>query len=1049
MTNLSGSNTINDWENSEMIGQNKETPHNTLIPYSNIESALKGFKNSPYYQSLNGEWKFHWVKKPEDRPKDFYKDNFDISGWNDIPVPSNWQLEGYGTPIYTNYIYPYSINTKEIPSIDHQYNPVGSYKKEFTIPNEWKDREVFIHFDGVQSAFYLWINGERVGYSQGSMTPAEFNITKFLKQSNNSVAVEVYRWSDGSYLEDQDTWRLSGIYRDVYLFSTPKVHVRDFFVYCNLDEHYRDAELHVKIKLSNYSSELIEGNRIELFLVDKDSNLMEIIPIISSEMPSIKPGGEIELKLGAMVENPRKWSAEIPFLYEFVITLKNSKEEIIEVEHCKFGFKKVGFNSKGKILINGKSIIFKGVNRHDHDPDHGRAVPLERMMEDIKILKQNNINAVRTSHYPNHPAWYDLCDEYGIYVMDECNLEAHGLRDILPKSDPKWTEACIDRMISVVERDKNHPCIFMWSLGNEAGTGENLVKMKNAAVEIDPTRKIHYEGDEDLTYSDVFSIMYPPIRDLITLGELKPLKMKFPIRKTINPENYKGMPIILCEYSYSPGNSTGFLQEYMDVFEKYDNMVGGFIWDYIDKGLRKIDKSGKEFWAYGGDYGDEPNDKNVCINGIIMPDRKPQPALYEVKKVYQNIKVYPIDLSIGKVNIHNKYNFRTLDFVELLWELTANGALVQEGKIATLSLDPETHQEITIPIEKNDLNPNKEYFLTIKFALKENLPWAEHGYVVAWDQFKMPFGELKQPEVDIQSISPLEVSDLPTAIRVIGKDFTITIGKNCGAIESFVYDGVELLCTPLMPNFTRVYTDNDLGAEYFSHTPRQKGIWKKATEQRKVIETKIEQVEPEFVSIKAISEVQYGLAKYESNYRIYGNGEIIVENIFTPSKNMLKFGMQMSISNQYNKITWYGRGPHENYWDRKTGAPVGLYSCNVDDFKFDYVRPQENGNRCDIRGITFTNENGLGIAAIGLPLISVSAWPYTEDDLENAEHVNELPKRETITINLDYKQRGVGTGLQLDAFRGTPTIKKYRLEKNKPYKYCFKLKAVNQDSIKI
>ena len=654
-------NPVIDWENSEMIGQNKESAHNTLILYPDIKSAIGGIKKSPFYKTLNGKWKFNWSKNPSERPLDFYKVGFNSDGWKEIPVPSNWQLEGYGVPIYTNFIYPHSINIKQIPGIDHQNNPVGSYRTEFTIPKEWEDREIFIHFDGVQSAFYIWINGEKVVYSQGSMTPAEFNITRFLKKDSNILAVEVYRWSDGSYLEDQDMWRLSGIYRDVYFFSTPKLHIRDFFVFCDLDVGYKDAELKIRAKIRNYSEKKLEGNRIELILLDASHNIVGSEPLVAAGIPPVQPSKEIEINLQTNIKNPNKWSAEKPYLYEVILTLKNYKGELIEVERCKFGFRKVEFKNNGEILINGKSIIFKGVNRHEHDPDHGRAITYDRMIQDIKILKQFNINAVRTSHYPNHPKWYELCDEYGIYVLNECNLESHGLRHILPKSDPKWTNTVVDRMVRMVERDKNHPCIFMWSLGNEAGSGDNFIKMKKAALEIDPTRKIHYEGDNDLIVSDVFSSMYTPIKDLEKSGRLESVKLIVPESKKITPQMYKGMPRILCEYAHSAGNSTGYLQEYMDIFEKYENCVGGFIWDFIDKAFRKKDEKGNEFWAYGGDFGDEPNDRHFCINGIVTPDRKPNPALYEVKKVYQNVKVYPIDLALGKVKVHNKYKFINLN----------------------------------------------------------------------------------------------------------------------------------------------------------------------------------------------------------------------------------------------------------------------------------------------------------------------------------------------------------------------------------------------------
>ncbi|MFX1451027.1 MAG: glycoside hydrolase family 2 TIM barrel-domain containing protein, partial [Promethearchaeota archaeon] len=689
-----------DWENSEFIAWNKEPAHATILPYQDIKSALGGSREqSDYYKSLNGNWKFNWVKKPSDRPVDFYKPEFDVNNWDEIPVPSNWQLHGYGIPIYTNVKYPFSVKTKHIPSIDHNYNPVGSYRTEFLLPENWIGREIFIHFDGVKSAFYIWVNGQKVGYSQGSMTPAEFNLTNYVREGSNIIAVEVYRWSDGSYLEDQDMWRFSGIYRDVYLFSTPKVHLRDFFVRCGFDELYKNAKLKVRAKIRNYGEQSIKNYKIEVVLLDEEKEIVGPNPIMQEDM-DLNPDTEISLEILADVEEPKKWSAESPYLYEILFILKNSENEIIEVERCYFGFRFVELK-QSQIFINGRSIIFKGVNRHEHDPDHGRAVPLERMIQDIKILKQNNINAVRTSHYPNDPKFYDLCDKYGIYVLDECNLETHGLRNKLPKSKPQWTDAVVDRMVRMVERDKNYPCIFMWSLGNEAGNGRNFIKMKEAALKIDSTRIIHYEGDYELRESDVFSTMYSTPKQLEKSGQFKWVTTGF--WKIVRPGKYKDKPRMLCEYAHAMGNSLGGLQKFMDVFERYPNCVGGFIWDYIDQGLRKISDDGKEFWAYGGDFEDKPNDRNFCINGILMPDRKPNPALFEVKKVYQNIKVLPVELKKGKFRIYNKYNFIKLDIFDISWELTANGKIIQEAKLPKLAIDPGVKQDVEIPFEEPEL----------------------------------------------------------------------------------------------------------------------------------------------------------------------------------------------------------------------------------------------------------------------------------------------------------------------------------------------------------
>lgn len=1026
-----------DWENSRMIGKNKEPAHNTLIPYQDIESALQGiYDGSLYFKSLNGNWKFNWVKKPSDRPIDFYKVGFNVNEWDDLPVPSNWQMYGYGIPIYSNSKYPYSVKKKKIPSINHEYNPVGSYRTEFLVPNIWEEREVFIHFAGVKSAFYLWVNGNFVGYSQGSMTPAEFNITRYIQEGSNILAVEVYRWSDGSYLEDQDMWRFSGIFRDVFLFATPKIHLRDFFVFCNLDQSYIDALLKVKAKICNYEENIKENYKIELILVDKDHNIADSNPLVD-QIISIEGNAEVVINMEVGVKNPIKWSAEIPYLYTIILVLKDNSEKIVEVESCKFGFRTVEIKNS-QIFINGKPIIFKGVNRHEHDPDYGRAIPFERMVQDVKILKQNNINAVRTSHYPNNPKWYDLCDKYGIYVLDEANVESHGLRRKLPKGKSKWADTVIDRMVSMVERDKNYSCVFMWSLGNEAGFGKNFIKMKEAALNIDPTRPIHYEGDYKLKISDVFSTMYTTPKILAKSGQLLKVR-QHGIYRPVKPEMYKDKPRILCEYAHAMGNSLGNFQEYMDLFEKYDNCIGGFIWDFIDQGLRKISHEGREYWAYGGDYGDEPNDNNFCCNGIVLPDRTPNPALYEVKKVYQNIKGYPVDLLEGKVRIQNKYNFISLEFIDIIWELLANGVKIEEGKLPKLALGPRREQNFIIPYKKPDLEPKTEYHLMIKFILAEETLWAEKGYILAWDQFRLPFITPKAQRLDSESIPPLHVEYFHEFIYINGNNFKVVFNKNTGVIDIYEFNGEELINSPILPNFWRAPIDNDINIlRYTSKLKRIIYRWKGVAQRRKVKNITAGVLNSSTYRISVSFKMPYGKSLYKIIYRIYGTGDILIKNSFMPRKDMVRFGMQFTIPKQYNILTWYGKGPHETMWDRKSGAAVSIYSGYLEDLIHNYVRPQENSNRTEVRWAALTNmkESGLFISHIGGTLLNVSAWPYTMEDLENANHIHEFPNRERITVNVDYKQKGVGG----DRLGILDLHEKYKLKKDIEYSYCFRIK---------
>ncbi|MFX1408629.1 MAG: glycoside hydrolase family 2 TIM barrel-domain containing protein [Promethearchaeota archaeon] len=1027
-----------DWENLEVIEINKEPAHNTFYLYSDIESALKGnYEQSSFYNFLNGKWKFHWANNPSQRPVDFYKVNYNIDQWDKIPVPSNWEMLGYGKPIYTNIQYPYSVKKKKIPNISHINNPVGSYLTTFDIPTNWLEREIFIHFRGVKSAFYIWVNGNKVGYSQGSMSPAEFNITKYINQGSNVLAVEVYRWSDGSYLEGQDMWKLSGIFRDVYLFSTPKIHIRDFFVYSDFDELYKNALLKFKIKIYNYNKNDRKSLKLKISLINQEQQDINQ-NILMEDNISVKKEEEKILTIQKNIINPLKWSAELPYLYDIILELKNSNDDTIEIAHCKFGFKKVEIEEDGGIYINGVSVKFKGVNRHEFDPDYGQAVPFERMIQDIKIMKQNNINSVRTSHYPNHPKFYELCDFYGIYVLDECNLETHGLRKILPNSDPKWAKSCIDRMIRMVERDKNHPCVFMWSLGNEAGIGNIFKMMKDETVKIDSTRPIHYENDFNQEITDVASFMYESPQSFERL-------IKKELRNHKN-NNSKVKPFMLCEYAHAMGNSLGNFQKYMDVFEKYDNAIGGFIWDFVDQGIRKYSNDGKEFWAYGGDFKDRPNDKNFCINGILLPDRKPNPALFEVKKVYQSIKILPVDLINGRFEVYNKYNFKSLDFVSIKWELTENGVITQEGLIENLQVRPNSTEDLKILFKVPKLKPNTEYHIKVMSILSKGTTWAHKGYILAWDQFKIPYESSTEIELRLDDTKKVVLDEFIDFFIIKGENFNLRVGKNTGVIEYYSFNNIELISTPLIPNFWRAPTDNDLSYSdliEMESTPAIDKSWKKASKERIILKISYENLTSNIIRIFVESEMVNTEKPLETIYNIYGNGDIIVENRIFPTRNLVRFGMQMGIPKQFDTMTWFGKGPHETMLDRKTGAAVGIYSGKVQDLIHNYVKPQENGNRTDVRWVTFTNKEGIGllVSDIGQTFLNVSAWPYTMEDLESAKHIHELPNRDTITVNIDYNQQGVGGDIPAVA----ALHKEFILRRNKEYKYSFRIRGYTKE----
>ena len=986
---------INDWENPQVLGINREPPHCSLMIYPDRESALKGVKeSSPYYLSLNGLWKFHWVEKPSDRPRDFYKPEYDVSGWDEIIVPSNWQMCGYDIPIYLNESYPFPFNPPYIP---HDYNPVGCYRREFEIPSSWEERRVFIHFDGVESAFYIWVNGEKIGYSQGSRTPAEFDITKAVKPGKNVVAVEVYRWSDGSYLECQDFWRLSGIYRGVYLFSTEDLHIRDFYIRPDLINNYKDGKLDIKVKVKNYGSLPLRG-KIEVKLVDSEEKI--IFEDLMSEV-SVEGRNEAIIEFCRLVKNPKKWSAETPYLYTLLFILKTPEGRIIEVIPSKVGFRKIEIKNS-RLLVNGVPVLLKGVNRHEHDPDTAHAISIESMIKDIKLMKQLNINTVRTSHYPNDPVWYELCDQYGIYVIDEANIEGRGKLS----NQPEWRNAFVDRVVRMVERDKNHPCVIIWSLGNETEGGPNFIEAKKELLQIDDTRPIHYEWMNSI--ADIDSTMYPSVDDLRHFGESKSKK-----------------PFIMCEYAHAMGNAVGNLREYWEVIEKYPRLIGGCIWDWVDQGLRKKTPDGKEYFAYGGDFGDHPNDGNFCLNGLLFPDHTLSPKVWEVKKVYQYVAFEPVDLLNGKVRIRNKYYFTNLKEFIISWELSEDGKIIQKGELPPLDIPPGESREVSIEIKKPQLNPGAEYWLTLSAKLAEDTLWAKKGFEVAWEQMKMPYNVPEKPLMEVNEFPPLKVEESWGKERVVveGKDFSVTFEKNTGTVSRLLYSGETVLDGngPEI-NLFRAPVDNDkwIKDEWYAL-----GLEKLRC---KVEEFRVRELKPRVVQV-------YSKIKAEGDgftfcciysWTVLGNGMIVLDtkvNSFSQEIVLPKIGVRMILPKKFENFRWYGRGPHENYVDRKTGARIGVYQKKVEDLFVPYVYPQDMGTRCDVRWCALFNNLQKGIFIICDPPMAVSALPYTAEELDKAKHTCELPQSNKVVLCIDYAHTGLG-----NASCGPPPLEKYILK---------------------
>lgn len=1035
-----------EWENLKIVGVNKEKGCCSSLPYPHQEAALSG-GTSDFIQSLNGSWKFCWSANPACRPEGFHQPEYDVSRWDEIEVPSNMEIMGYGTPIYRNFGYTSSIRKRGIPGIDHQDNPVGSYRRDFSIPKEWGRNEVYLHFDGVKSAFYLWINGKKVGYSQASMTPSRFKITPYLQKGVNYAAVEVYKWSDGSYLEDQDMWRLSGIFRDVYLLTEPKQTVGDFFAYCDLDPEYRDAVLYLNAAIKNHNAARSAFCRLQVSLLDET-----VQPVggetLTSAKGMIPEGSEKVFSLQAAVANPLKWTAETPHLYTILLTLSDENGAVLEARRSSFGFRKIEIK-ESRLLLNGKAILLKGVNRHEFHPLFGHAVPNEITEEDIRLLKAHNINAVRTAHYPNSPGFYDLCDRYGLYVMDEADLETHGLRHRIPGSDTRWASACVDRMVRMVQRDKNHPCVIIWSLGNESGYGDSFRKMKHAAREIDHTRPFHYEGDHILDISDLFSMMYAPPKVVEKIGRGETVRAgfgetnSFLIGRKVTEKQYQHKPFILCEYAHAMGNSLGNFQKYMDAFEKYPRCIGGFIWDFSDQSILKKTEFGGKFWSYGGDFGDKPNDGIFCGNGIVAADRTPHPALYEVKKVYQEIKAYPVDLSCGLVAVKNKYCFKSLSGLEMLWRVTEDGAVIQEGSTAAPPLEPGERREVTIPFTPPQGKHGSEYHLLIEFSLSEETPWARQGWPLAWDQFVLPCKKATAPSASPKLTGlPLAVEELDDCITVKGTGFSAAVEKKKGRLISFFSGGRELLQGPLKPNFWRVPTCNDIGIGNFIPLLKRDSPWKTVEAKRSVQKIRWEQPDPEQVVITVISRVRYGKTPLTLVYKIFANGSITITSEFVPARQMERFGMQAAIPGRYNHLAWFGKGPHETMPDRNHSGVIAIHTMSVEESIHDYLYPQENGNHSEVRWFSVTDESGQGLLVQDTQgtLLNFSARPYTDVDLDQAQHIHELPRRNIITLNIDLKQKGAGGD--------TPGLlalhDEFKMKRGVPCKYSFTLKPLNK-----
>lgn len=1026
------------WEDPQVNGLNRMPARATSVSYPTAAAALAGdLTKSERYKSLDGNWKFSWAPVPEQAPKDFYRADFDDSTWKQIPVPSNWELQGYGTAIYTNITYPFvPVQPPLVPDND---NPTGSYRTTFTVPDDWKDMQVTLTFGGVSSAYYVWLNGRFLGYSEDSRLPAHYDISAYLQPGENLLATQVYRWSDGSYLEDQDHWRLSGIHREVYLTAAPKVQLSDFFVQTDLDEAYRNATLKIRPKISVFDGATPDGYTIEAMLFDAggDKVLAQPLDIGAADVYNEhygqrgKPGFAL---MQAEIEDPAKWSAEKPNLYTLVFSLKNEAGKLVEARSTKVGFREVELRD-GELFVNGQSLLLYGVNRHDHSPVNGKVVTEAEMLQDILLMKQFNINAVRSSHYPNNEKWYQLCDEYGLYIMDEANLETHGVGGKL-SNDASWSDAFLQRAVRMVERDKNHPCIIFWSLGNESGSGFNHATMANWIRKYDPTRPVHYEGaqtpgrvdgklQKDPDYVDMISRMYNPISYMVEMANLEG----------------EDRPVVWCEYAHSMGNSTGNLFEFWDAIRANKRMIGGYIWDWVDQGLLQKTTDGVSYYAYGGDMGDTAiNDKNFCMNGIVDPARNPKPALWEVKHIYQPVVITGKNLGVGEIELSNWYDFTNLNELNIFWELQEDGRILQKGQLDPVDLPAAKSTSLRIPFTRPKLVPGADYFLNVIVKLKTDQKWAKAGHEVAWEQLPLPFSEAA-PLVKMSSMKELQING--NTIR--GKDFSVTFDEKTGLMQSLKLGGKEYLQEGLIPHFWRPSTDNDRGG---GHTLRTLGVWREASKNRYLNAYNIKQVSKKEIVVSTVQQLPDVSSSVRVDYHIFGSGDILVENTFEAGEELPmlpKYGMQMQVPTDFDHLTWLGRGPQENYSDRQKGANIGRYDQSVADNYYMYLLPQESSNKTDVEWFTLTNgrSDGLYIGSVSEPL-SISAWPYTTEDIEAAQHPYDLKKRDFITVNIDMKQMGVG-GDDSWSLQALPH-EAFRLPA-KDYSYSFLIKPIRKGEL--
>lgn len=1014
---------IQEWDTHLINSVNREKPHATMVSFDNVNQLRTLSREaSPWVQSLNGNWKFKWVERPDLAPEGFEATDYDISSWNTIPVPGNWERNGYGYPIYVNARYPFPANPPYAPK---NYNPVGAYKHTFNVDASWvADRNVIIHFGSINSAAYLWINGKYVGYSEDTKTPAEWDITEYLVAGENELALKVYRWSSGSYLECQDFWRMSGIQRDVYLHAVPRTHIRDFFVKGGLDSNYQNGILTVDVEIEDKRENTLAAQyEVEMSLLDTMGN------VITKQNKAItyNPENINTISFEAQIANPAKWTAETPNLYQLALTLKDNAGKTLQVVGSKTGFRSIEIKN-AQVLVNGQPVLFKGFDRVEVDEHNGQVVNRGTMLKDILLMKQNNVNAVRTAHYPNDPYWYELCDKYGLYMVDEANIESHGMGygDASLAKVPSWEAAHIYRLRNMVERDKNHPAIIFWSMGNEAGDGVNFAAGYNWIHNRDNTRPVQYERAIEGANTDIMCPMYPSPGEVENYG------------KNTN----KTKPYIMCEYNHAMGNSMGQLVDYWNIIEKYPNLQGGFIWDWVDQGLAETDSQNNKYWGWGGDY--EPSgvshDGNFLMNGVLNPDRTGKPSLMEVKKVYQNIKFFGANLLNGTFLIKNEFFFTNLNKFDIHWKIKAGETLVKSGIIQSPDIAARSSKQFAIDYSDIVPVPGSEYFIYFSAVTRQSENLVPAGHEIAFSQIKLPVYE-DVASTPLSGMSSFTVSNTSSAVTITGEKFKVVLSKVSMNMSSYEFNGKNYISLGAIPEFWRAPTDNDFG----NNMQNRCTVWKNTALSKTNKSTQVEQISEKELRVTFTYTVTNVSSTYRTIYTIFGNGEVVVDNSFeyggTNLPYLPRFGMRFELSQELENVKYFGEGPFENYWDRKEASMVDVYENTVTGMFENYTSATENGNRTDTRWLALTADNGEGLLFSGMNTFDFSVLHNSIADLTQSYrgqiHKNQIVARPGVYLNIDYKQTGVGG---IDSWGAWP-MDKYILKAGN-YAYKFKISPV-------